>query len=208
MMALRDLLAAIEAEAAAEAARLRAGSSAEAEAILADAKRRAGEVVAAAAAAAEHEERQAGEARLAAARGAASERIRQAHEAACQRILSGVRDQLNAVRGRGDYPEILAALIAEARAMLPTMAAVRVDPADEPLARRLLQGEDRLGVEPVLSCAGGAEVADGAGATAINTVEARLAAAEPGLRALIGALLEDGRVGRAAGTPKAEEVPA
>jgi len=208
MMALRDLLAAIEAEAAAEAARLRAENSAAAEAILADAKRQAGEVAAAAVAAAEYEERQAGSARLAAARAAASGQVRQAQEAACQQILSDVRDQLRAVRGRGDYPEILAALIAEARAVLAAAAVVRVDPADEPLARRLLQGEDQLRAEPVLGCGGGAEVADGAGATAINTVGARLAAAETELRALIGALLQDGRAGRAAGTGEAEAVPA
>lgn len=207
MMALRDLLAAIEAEAAAEAARLRTERTTAAETILADAKRRAGEVVAAAVAAADSEERREGEARLAAARAAASGQIRHAHEAAFLEILSDVRDQLRAVRTRGDYPEILAALIAEARAVVPATV-VRVDPADEPLARRLLRDEGQLRVEPVLGCAGGAEVADDAGATAINTVEARLAAAEPELRALIGALLEDGRVGRAAGIPEAEEVPA
>jgi len=198
MMALQDLLAAIEADAAAAAARLRAERAEAAQAIIADAGRQAAERQAAAVAAAESEERRAGEPRLTAARHAASHRIRQAHEAAYQQIVRDVRGELRAVRTRGDYPQILAALIAEARARLPACAVVRVDPADELLARRLLRGEGGLRVEPSLSCAGGAEVADGAGVTAVNTVEARLAAAEPALRALIGRLLEEGQRGDAA----------
>ncbi|HYZ57187.1 MAG TPA: hypothetical protein VE733_27300 [Streptosporangiaceae bacterium] len=216
MMALQDLLTAIEADAAAEAARLRAERMAAAAAIIADAERRAGELQASAVADAESKERQAGELRLAEARAEAGNRVREAHEVAYQQLVSDVRDRLRAARDRGDYPQILAALIAEARAMLPACAVVRVDacavvrvdPADEPLARRLLRGEDTLRVEPTLSCAGGAEAADGAGATATNTVEARLAAAEPALRALIGRLLEDGPAGRAATAPGPEAVPA
>jgi vacuolar-type H+-ATPase subunit E/Vma4 len=210
MMALQDLLAAIEAESAAEAARLRDQRAQAAEAILADARRRAAELEAAAVAAADNQERQAGEQRLAAARAAASERLRQAHEAAYQQIMSDVRDRLDAVRDRGDYPEILAALIAEARAVLPAAVVVRVGPADEPLARRLLRGDgkipDEVAIEPALSCAGGAEVTDAAGATAANTVEGRLAAAEPALRALIGRLLAADPAGQVA--PELEAVPA
>jgi vacuolar-type H+-ATPase subunit E/Vma4 len=164
MMALQDLLAAIEADAAA--------------------------------AATESQERQAGD------------RIGDAREAACQQILSDVRAELGAIRGRGDYPEILAGLIAEARDMLPACVTVRVDPADEDLARRLLHGDDKLRIEPVLSSAGGVEVADRAGTTAINTVEARLAAAEPFLRALIGGLLRDSPAGRAEQAREAEVGPA
>jgi vacuolar-type H+-ATPase subunit E/Vma4 len=111
-------------------------------------------------------------------------------------------------RGSLDARTILAALIAEARAMLPAGVTVRVDPADEAPARRPLSGEDTLRAEPVLSCAVGAGVADGAGATALDTVEARLAAAEPVLRALIGRLLQDGRAGRAEQAREAEVVPA
>lgn len=208
MMALPDLLAAIEAEAAAEAARLRAERTTAAAAILADAGQQAADLQATAVAAAESEERQAGELRLAAARAAASGRIRDAREAAYQQILGDVRAELGAIRGCGDYPEILARLIAEARDMLPGCVTLRVDPADEALARRLLHGDDELRVEPVLRSDGGAEVADGAGATAINTVEARLAAAEPVLRALIGGLLRDDPAGRAEQAREAEVGPA
>jgi V/A-type H+-transporting ATPase subunit E len=191
MMALQDLLAAIEAESATEAARLRAGHAAAAEAILAAAREQAAELSAAELAAADREERQSGELRLAAARDAASARIRQTYEVAYQRIARGIRDQLGSIRHRADYPEILAALITEARTALPGATVLRVDPADEPLARRLLAGESALRIEPVLACAGGAAVGDDAGATVRNTVEERLAAAESSLRALVGALLTE-----------------
>lgn len=193
MMALQDLLAAIEAESAAEAARLRAGHAAAAAAILAAAREQAAELEAAELEAAERDEYQAGELRLAAARKVASARIRQAQEAAYQQIARGVRDQLGGIRRRSDYPEILAALISEARDALPSATVLRVNPADERLARRLLAGQAALRIEPVLSCAGGAAVSDGAGATVSNTVEERLAAAESALRALAGALLADDR---------------
>jgi vacuolar-type H+-ATPase subunit E/Vma4 len=191
-MALRDLLAVIEADAAAETARLRAERAAAAEAIMSDARRRAGELEAAAVAAAETEERRAGELRVATARAAAGRQLLEAHEAVHQQIIDDVRDRLRSARRRDDYPRILAALIAQARAALPGATTVRVDPADEGLARRLLRAEPALRVEPSLRCAGGAEVADGYGATATNTVEARLAAAEPVLRTLVGRLLNHG----------------
>jgi len=144
------------------------------------------------AAAAESEERQAGELRVATARAAAGCQLLEAHEAVHQQIIDDIRDRLRCVRRRGDYPRILGALIAEARAELPGATTVRVDPADEALARRLLRAERALRVEPTLSCAGGAEVADGSGAIATNTVEARLAAAGPAVRTLIARLLNNG----------------
>jgi vacuolar-type H+-ATPase subunit E/Vma4 len=189
MMALRDLLAAIETDAAAEAARLRAGRQAAAEAILARARDEASELQAGAVSAAEQAELAAAELRLAEARDAASTRLRQAHETAYQRIASDVRDQLREIRRRADYPQILASWMSEARAALSGATVVEVDPADEALARRLLAGQPPVTVEPALSCAGGAKVSDGAGATAVNTVEGRLAVAEPALRALTGQLL-------------------
>jgi len=207
-MALHDLLAAIEADAAAETARLRAGHQAAAEAILARARDEAAERTAAAVSAAEQAERPVAELRLAQARDAASTRLRQAHETAYQRIASDVRDQLHQIRRRGDYQQILAAWISEARAVLPGATVVQVDPADEALARRLLAGQARLRIEPVLSCAGGAAVSDGAGATVTNTVEGRLAAAEPELRVLTGRLLRDDPEGCPATRDVPEAMPA
>ncbi|HEY1347678.1 MAG TPA: hypothetical protein VGF54_22030 [Streptosporangiaceae bacterium] len=206
-MALPDLLAAIEAEAAAETARLHAGRRAQAVAILAEARQRARDVQAAAVAAAERDERQAGALRLAAARETAAARVRDAQEDAYQRIAQKVRERLRGVRSRGDYPAIMAALLDEARSLLPAVGLVRVDPADEPLARRLLAGEPGVRVEPTLRCAGGLEAADGRGARVRNTVEERFTAAEPALRALAGRLAKRGPAW-ASLDPAAEEVPA
>jgi hypothetical protein len=50
-------------------------------------------------------------------------------------------------------------------------------------------------VEATLRCAGGAEVANGAGTSARNTVEERFTAAQPLLRALVGRLLASGAEG-------------
>jgi len=207
-MALPDLLAAIEAEAAAETARLRASRRAEADAILAEARQQARDLQAEAVAAAEREERQAGHRRLAAARETAAGRVRDAQEDAYQRITRKARDRLRGVRGREDYPVIMASLLAEARSLLPAVNLIRVDPADEPLARLLLAGEPQVRVEPALRCAGGLEAADGRGARVRNTVEERFTAAEPALRALAGRLAERGPGARAAPHPAAEEVPA
>jgi len=207
-MALPDLLAAIEAEAAAETARLHAGRQAQADAILAEARQRARAVQAAAVAAAERDERQAGALRLAAARETAAARVRDAQEDVYRRIAQRARERLRGVRGRDDYPAIMAALLDEARSLLPAVSLVRVDPADEPLARRLLAGEPGVRVEPTLRCAGGLEAADGRGARVRNTVEERLTAAEPALRALAGRLAERGPEAWASPDPAAEEVPA
>jgi vacuolar-type H+-ATPase subunit E/Vma4 len=206
-MALRDLLAAIEADATAEAARLRAGRQAAAEAIMARARDEAAELQTAAVSAAERDELAAAELRLADAGDAAAGRLREAHEAAYQRIASDVRGQLREIRRRGDYPQILSTWITEARAALPGATVVQVDPADEALARRLLEDETPLRVEPVLSCAGGVAVSDGAATTVINTLEGRLAAAEPALRALTGRLLGDDPERCLATAPGSEAVP-
>lgn len=206
-MALQDLLEAIEAEAAVDTARLRRDRRRQADAIVSAAHQQARELTAAALAEAEAEERRAGEQRLAAARRAHADRLRDAHEAAYQEVAREARLRLRVIREREDYPAILAALLAEARSMLPTAEVVRVDPRDEPLARRLLDG-DPLRVEPVLRCAGGIAVADGRGASVTNTVEERFTAAEPDLRTLVGRLLAAGEDGQAATGDRAARAPA
>lgn len=193
-MALRDLLAAIEAEAAADINRLRAERDREAAAIIEDAGRRAAELKRSAVAAAEQAEREAGERRLAAARSAIAGRLREAQEAAYQQIARDVRARVLAARERDDYPAILAALLREARSALPATGNVQVTQADEPLIRRLLQAEPRLRVTVALpDTGGGVAITDGAGAVARNTLEDRLAAAEPELRALVGRVLAGDR---------------
>jgi vacuolar-type H+-ATPase subunit E/Vma4 len=205
-MALADLLAAIEADAAADVGRLRTERHHEAAAILAGARRRAGDLERSAVCAAEREEREAGERRLTAARETIAGWLREAQEDAFRRISRDVRARLRMVRERADYPAVMTALLAEARSALPGCAVVHVDPADEQLARRLLGDEGRPGVAAGLISAGGVVVSDEAGADVRNTVEDRFAAAEPELRALVGALL--GAAGEGPLADAASQVPA
>lgn len=188
-MVLRDLLAAIETEAASDISRLRAERHREAAVIIAEARREADAIEAAAVAAAEQEEQEAAELRLTADRAAITGRLRDAYEAAYQEIARDIRVRLGTVRERGDYPAILAALLGEAHSALPAATLIRCDPADEPLVQGLLGGENRLRAEATLSCAGGVEVTDESGVSVRNTVEERFTAAEPVLRALVGRLL-------------------
>jgi vacuolar-type H+-ATPase subunit E/Vma4 len=192
-MALRDLLAAIEAEAAADISRLRAERHREATAIINDAERRSVELERAAVSAAEQGERETGERRLMTAGQQIAGRLREVREAAYQQIALDVRASVLAARERADYPVILAALLHEARAALPAASNVQVAPSDEPLVRRLLCDEPRMRVTFTLPDTGGVAVTDGAGAVARNTPEDRLAAAEPELRALVGGLLAQDR---------------
>jgi vacuolar-type H+-ATPase subunit E/Vma4 len=192
-MALRDLLAAIEAEAAADIGRLKAERQREAAAIISDAERRSAELEQSAISAAEQAEREAGERRLMTARQAIAGRLREVQEAAYQQIATDIRAGVLAARERDDYLVILAELLHEARSALPAGSIVQVAPADELLIRRMLCGEPRLQVTVTLPNTGGVEVTDGAGAVACNTLEDRLAAAEPELRALVGRLLAQDR---------------
>lgn len=192
-MALRDLLAAIEAEAAADIGRLRAERHREAAAIISDAERRSAELEKAAVSAAEQVEREAGERRLMAARQEIAGRLREVQEAGYQQIAKDVRATVLAARERDDYPVILAALLHEARTALPAASSVQVAPSDELLIRRLLGDEPRLRVTVTLANKGGVAVTDGAGAVARNTLEDRLEAAGAELRALVGGLLAQDR---------------
>jgi hypothetical protein len=90
-MALRDLLDAIEAEAAAETSRLRHDRHRQADAIISEAHREARDLKVAALATAENEERGAGELRLAAARRANAARLLDTREAAYAEIVQEAR---------------------------------------------------------------------------------------------------------------------
>ena len=72
-----------------------------------------------------------------------------------------------------------AALLAESRAALPAARELRIDRRDRDLARPLADG---LGVELTLDTWGGLELASDDGRTLRNTLEERLANAEPLLR--------------------------
>ena len=79
-----------------------------------------------------------------------------------------------------------AALLAESRAALPAARELRIDRRDADLARPLADG---LGVELTLDTWGGLELASDDGRTLRNTLEERLANAEPLLRRRFAELL-------------------
>jgi V/A-type H+/Na+-transporting ATPase subunit E len=178
-MALADLLQAIEADAAAERARADRETAAEATAIVEQARAQAAELAAELAAEPEGEARAEAERTRALARMEASAAVRAAREESFASLVTGVRAELAALRGGASYPELFRSLLVESRAALPEAHEVRVDPRDLDLAMELA-GE--LSVDPALDTGGGLELAGHDGRTIRNTLEERLANAEPLLR--------------------------
>ena len=109
----------------------------------------------------------------------ASAAVRSAREEAFASLLAGIRAELAAFRGAASYPALFRSLLAESRAALPAARELRVDPRDLDLAMALA-GE--LRVDPALDTWGGVELACDDGRTIRNTLEERLANAEPLLR--------------------------
>ena len=121
--------------------------------------------------------------RLAAARLDAQNRVRQVREEAFQDALAALRARLTTVREEPGYAQMLASLVAEALEALPSGKRLLVDPRDEDLARRTAAELDlELLVEPTLQTWGGVVLDGGEGRVVRNTLEERLANAEPSLR--------------------------
>ena len=90
------------------------------------------------------------------------------------------------------YRALLRALIGECLAALPAATVLRVDARDERLAAELLgelEVEVELQVVADLETAGGVELEHDDGRAVRNTIEERLANAEPTLRLLFGEAL-------------------
>jgi vacuolar-type H+-ATPase subunit E/Vma4 len=178
-MALADLLRAIEAEADLERAQAERAAEAEASAILARAREEAHALELALSAAQEAQARTEAALILALAERDAASAIRSAREAAFVSLLDGIRETFAALRASEAYPSLFAALLAESRAALPVAGVVRIDRRDADLVWPLAGG---LGVELTLESWGGLELATDDGRTLRNTLEERLANAEPILR--------------------------
>ena len=185
-MALEELLAGLEAEAESETVRLEAETLEEAERILDAARSEADALLEEAARASEHELQREAEQRRALARLSAATAVREAREEAFREFLAEVQRRLGALRGEAEYPSVLRALIDESVAALAAGTVLRVDPRDERLAAELTRDLPRLTVAGVLETAGGVELASADGRTVRNTLEERLANAEPALRLLFG----------------------
>jgi len=186
-MALSDLLAGLQAEAAAEEAVLEAETRAEVTRIGEQAQAEARLLREQALQADEDELRREAEALRARARLAAAAAVRRAREDAFHELLVEVRARLEALRESASYPALLRALLRESLSALPAATSLRVDPRDERLAADLVAELDaELQIVATLETAGGVELTRGEDRAVRNTVEDRLANAEPTLRLLFG----------------------
>lgn len=190
-MALKDLLTALEADAAAESERLRAEADTEASRIVDSAQSEARALEQNATRADDADlvrelERRRSEARLAAAA-----RLRDEHEACVSSLQAALRRRLGALRDTDGYAAVLRALIEESLAAAPAASVLRVDPRDAQLARRIVRELDvQLEVKPELETLGGVELVGDDRRTVRNTIEERLHNAGSTLRVLAGELLE------------------
>jgi vacuolar-type H+-ATPase subunit E/Vma4 len=186
-MALSNLLAGLQAEAAAEEAELEAETRAEVARIEERAQSEARTLREQALRADEDELRREAEALRARARLAAAAAVRRAREDAFQELLAEVGGRLGALRESASYPALLRALLRESLTALPAATSLRIDPRDERLAADLLADLDvELRIAATLETAGGVELTRGEDRAVRNTVEDRLANAEPTLRLLFG----------------------
>jgi vacuolar-type H+-ATPase subunit E/Vma4 len=197
-MALDDLLRAIEAEADEERDRAEREKAASAAAIVDAAREQAAALEAQLARAAEAASLAAAERVRAVARLEAADTVRAAREEAYASVLGRVREELSALRGSPTYPGVFAALLNESRSALPEARELRVDRRDEKLAESLAGG---LRVVAVLDTWGGLELADEDGRTVRNTLEERLANADPLLRWRFGQWLDSDLEAALAGAP-------
>src|SRR5690348_7234339 len=197
-MALDDLLRAIETEADEERDRAEREKAASAAAIVDAAREQAAGLEAQLARAAEAASLAAAERVRAVARLEAANTVRAAREEAYACVLGRVREELSALRGSPAYPGVFAALLNESRSALPEACELRVDRRDEELADSLAGG---LRVVAVLDTWGGLELADEDGRTVRNTLEERLANADPLPRGRFGHWLDSDLEAALAGAP-------
>ena len=113
----------------------------------------------------------------------AADTVLAAREEAYASVLGRVREELSALRGSPAYPRVFAALLNESRTALPQARELRVDRRDGELAGSMA---DDLRVVTVLDTWGGLELAGEDGRTVRNTLEERLANADPLLRGRFG----------------------
>lgn len=197
MSPLDDLLAAIEAEAEGEHARLDAESRAEATSIVEEAREEACELRAELVRSQEPELQGEVARRLGQARLEAAQMIRQAREESYRRLLEETRSQLAHLQGSFRYRQVLLALLRESQAALPKATLLHVDPQDEALAAKLVRELDiEMAIEPTPEITGGVELESGDGRIVRNTFEERLANADSELRLWFGRRLAGLSVGR------------
>ena len=185
-MSLTELLQAIEREAEEELERARAQAEAEAHQLRERARADAAALEERLARAGGRAARREAEAVRSAARLDAARVLRSAHEEAWRETAKALRRQLAAQPARPEWPRVLTALVEEARSALPAGVEAHVAPADVELAQRLAPDLRVLGDG---DASGGVVLSTDDGRRLDNTLDARLAAAEPLLRRRLAELL-------------------
>ena len=178
MMALRDLLTALEEEGAAEHEKAQQDRRQEAAQLLADAHERAAKIHHDAVTSAETAARQESDNLLITARFRARRAARTARDDALEEVLSQVGEQLLALPGSPDGPGLAAACLEEAVIAMPQATTVHVHPADAPK----LRPESTFQIVADLEH-GGAIAEDDQGRYIDNTYLTRLANTWPEIRA-------------------------
>lgn len=163
-MALEDIFRALDEQADKDVEDILATARAQSEAIEADAEEQAEAVRSAAVERTEAAMRLKAAKQINAARLEGKKGMASVKEAAVSDAFDKAADTLKSVRNRPDYPAIFEALVREAIAGVSGEKVLLVDPADESLARQVL---DKLGVDAEvraeLSASGGVAVLSGNG---------------------------------------------
>lgn len=185
-MALESILGAIRAEAEAEAAEIRSAASARVEQILEEAEDRAAGERRRWAESRDAEAARAAEGIVNRAALEADRRLAMAREELFCSALERLRNRLGALTAEPGYRTILQALHEEAATVVPDHdAVVMVRPEDEDLMREIAR---RRGpspeLDPTLDCVGGLDIVARDGRAVRNTLDARLARSDRGLRKL------------------------
>jgi V/A-type H+/Na+-transporting ATPase subunit E len=186
-VALEELLAALGAEAAEESARADRSARDEAARMVAAARIEAQAIEEEAIRNDETELALMAEQRRAQARGAAAAALRGAREELFGALLSELRGRVAGLRSSALYRTVMRSLVRECMAALPAATALRVDPRDEALVSEIV-AELGLAVEvsAQIQVLGGIEAWSPDGRRVRNTLEERMANAEPALRILLG----------------------
>jgi len=119
-------------------------------------------------------------------------RLRETRENIYREANQATAARLAALRDSSDYPDLLGRLLDESRAALPRGTTVRIDAADAAVMEQLLRQRGAASsVVADLQTMGGLELDTGDGRRVANTLETRLARAEPQLRSLAGSMIPD-----------------
>lgn len=192
-MALDTIVAAIAAEADAEAERIMSEAAERVTSILSEARRRADDEQAHWEASRSEETSLAVSGIVNRARLEADRKVADAREALFQDAMKRLADRIRHLVDGWDYPGILRSLHTEATVIVPDRdASILVRPADLSLAERIARERGMTGtVQGVLDCIGGLDVEAADGRSVRNTLDSRLSQSERRLRRLAVQLIPE-----------------